>query len=175
MRTDHFLKELFDRVRSKQADTILDSHLPNCIVTDSEATRDAIMCIMDLLGLNHAVTANAVMVGPALEYHISFDSEAAIPEHCRKDEKKYRVRFMCGDWECGEHYHEELDLTLSTAVNFENNGENCDYAEVYRRSSENPDKWERLLWCNSEHDLEYDIDSDDPDYEAVDAYIEENW
>lgn len=175
MRNDHFLQELFDRVRFNQSDTILGTYLPNGIATDSEATRDAIMCVMDLLGLDHAVTVNAEMVGPALEYRICFDADAALPEHCQEDAKRYKVKFMCGDWDCGELYIEELNIALWYAVNFENDGENCDYAEVFRRNSKNPEKWDLLLWCNSEHDLEFDIDSDDPDYEAVDSYIEENW
>lgn len=175
MRDDHFLGELFSRVRETQADTILDSNLPNSIITDSEATRDAILCVLSLLGLDHVVTVKAEMAGPALEYHIVFDPKTALPEHCRNDGQKYRVKFMCGDGDCGEHYYEELEPALWVAVNFDNDGENCDYAAVSRRCSEDPEKWERILWCNSEHDLEYDIDDDDPDYEAVDAYIEEHW
>ena len=168
MRDDKFLAELLQRLQQSDSDGIINT-TETGIVTDSESTRDAVLCVMELLELDKFVSVTERLDGAALEYHITFDAEASQPEWSHADGKNYQVVFMCGDYECDRQGYDNAHDACITAVSWDTD-EGCDYAEVLRLNDAGD--YEQILWCNTSCDFENCLDEDDPDYETVEEAFE---
>ena len=162
MRNDKFMNELLCRLQYSNSDDIIGS-IASGIITDSEAARDAILCVMDMLGLREFISIEEHLESGILHYHIVFDVDGSYtPDDL--DGKKYIVRFLCGDHEVDKQGYDNAHDACVTAVAFDSE-EGCDYAAVYRLTEDGT--YEEILWCNTSCDFGNDLDEDDPDYDTI--------
>lgn len=169
MRDDKFLREFFERLQETDYDTIREAG--NGIITESEADQEAIMSVLNMLGLKQFVSSIEKCDGPALEYLIVYDEEASKPEECDTEGKPYVVEFWCGECAFEEYGYESAEDACDAAANFDVD-ENCDLAQVYRRDAETGELYS-IMWNNDDNQYEIHVDRDDPDYEVIVAALKD--
>lgn len=167
MRNNKFFAEFRKRLQDASCDDILGA-IPDGVETDSEAAKDAIVCVLAMLGVDKQVTLTERFEGKALIYQIHLDVEATGGFKDLSD-AKYVVNFFMNGELVDQMATEDVEDACSDAITWQTEG--SDYVLVLRQEASAT--CIEVFWCNRDNECGIRVDPNDPDYDtAAQAYAD---
>lgn len=169
MKNSKFFAEFLKRLQDASCDGIM-GVIPDGVETDSEAAKNAIVCILAMLGVDEQVTLTERFEGKALIYQIHLDVEATSGFKDLSD-AKYVVNFFMHGELSDQMAADNAEAACNAAITWQTE-EGFDYALVLRQEADGTRI--EVLWCKwSNHDCGIRVDPNDPDYDvAAQAYAD---